>query len=365
MSPMPMTLPGMVRTRVRAALRRAHPSRPAGSVRDAGPTGEAGAGYGGRPQYAQPPRRAAQRMRRPAPAVVRTPEQTEARALALRLASLMLQYPDAELVAARPTLAAAAADAAADPASPAGGHLAAFAEWFCGQEPEELERTYVETFDLRRRSSLYLTYYLHGDTRRRGMALLTLAQRYRAAGWDTGGGELPDHLPVVLEFAALAGPGRGEAPLRQHRRGLDLIHRSLTDSGSPYRHVLAAVLGLLPPPSEADRAAVAELAAQGPPAEEVGLGTGLEPYGAGEFAPPDAFVPPQVAVPTLVPPTGPDGSAGTAAAGPANPASQAAGRASGPPCQPPPPHASPSVCPPSPQSPSSLSSPLPNPEGLR
>lgn len=38
------------------------------------------------------------------------------------------------------------------------------------------------------------------------MALLTLNQRYRAAGWDTDGGELPDHLPVVLEFAALAAP---------------------------------------------------------------------------------------------------------------------------------------------------------------
>lgn len=47
------------------------------------------------------------------------------------------------------------------------------------------------------------------------MALLALAQRYRATGWDIDGGELPDHLPVVLEFAALTGPGSGEAPLRE------------------------------------------------------------------------------------------------------------------------------------------------------
>ncbi|MFB6638381.1 nitrate reductase molybdenum cofactor assembly chaperone [Streptomyces chartreusis] len=227
-----------------------------------------------------------------------TREEAEARALLLRLCSLLVQYPDAELTAARQVFTASVE---ALPASPAAEHLADFTAWFAGQEPDELEQHYVETFDLRRRSSLYLTYYLHGDTRRRGMALLTLAQRYRAAGWDTDGSELPDHLPVVLEFAALTGPGGGEAPLRQHRRGLELIHRALTDADSPYRHVLAALLTLLPPATEADLAEVARLAAEGPPNEEVGL----DPYGTygdGEFAPPGTFVPPVSAPPTRVPP---------------------------------------------------------------
>ncbi|WP_217145813.1 nitrate reductase molybdenum cofactor assembly chaperone [Streptomyces sp. AC627_RSS907] len=253
MSPLPASIPTLVRTRVRAAVRR--PAR-------------------------------------------LTPEETEARTLLLRLCSLLLQYPDAELAAGRRVLSASIE---ALPPSPAAEHLASFADWFAGQEPEALERHYVEMFDLRRKSSLYLTYYLHGDTRRRGMALLTLNQRYRAAGWDTDSGELPDYLPVVLEFAALMGPGGGEAPLRQHRRGLELIHRALTDSDSPYRHVLAALLTLLPPPTEADRAAVEQLVTEGPPNEEVGL----DPYGAygdGEFAPPGTFVPPTPAAPTRVPP---------------------------------------------------------------
>ncbi|MGC9541287.1 nitrate reductase molybdenum cofactor assembly chaperone [Streptomyces sp. UG1] len=230
MSPLPTTVPAIVRTRVRAAVRR--PAR-------------------------------------------LTPEEAEARALLLRLCSLLLQYPDAELSTARPVLVATV-DAL--PPSPAAGHLAAFTSWLADQEPEALERHYVEMFDLRRKSSLYLTYYLHGDTRRRGMALLTLAQRYRAAVWDTDGGELPDHLPVVLEF-----------------------HRALIDADSPYRHVLAALITLLPPPTEADLLAVAELAAQGPPNEDVGL----DPYGAGEFAPPGAFVPPEQAPPTLARPADP------------------------------------------------------------
>ncbi|MFI1538574.1 nitrate reductase molybdenum cofactor assembly chaperone [Streptomyces anandii] len=224
-----------------------------------------------------------------------TPEEILDRALVLRLLSLLLQYPDAELAAARPTVVATVE---ALPPSPAAGELAAFLDWFTEQEPEALERHYVEMFDLRRKSSLYLTYYLHGDTRRRGMALLTLAQRYRAAGWETGGGELPDHLPVVLEFAALSGPGPGEAPLRQHRRGLELIHHALGDADSPYRHLLAALIGLMPPATEADLAAVAELAAEGPPNEDVGL----DPYAGGSFAPPGTFVPPEQAPPTLVPP---------------------------------------------------------------
>ncbi|MPY39095.1 nitrate reductase molybdenum cofactor assembly chaperone [Streptomyces phyllanthi] len=227
-----------------------------------------------------------------------TPEETAGRALTLRLVSLLLQYPDAELTTARAELTTVVE---ALPVTPAAEHLARFTGWFAAQDPEALERHYVEMFDLRRKSSLYLTYYLHGDTRRRGMALLTLNQRYRAAGWDTDGGELPDHLPVVLEFAALAGPGGGEAPLRRHRRGLELIHRALTDADSPYGHVLAALLTLLPPPTEADRAAVAQLVAEGPPNEEVGLdpyGT----YGEGEFAPPGTFVPPLPAPPTHVPP---------------------------------------------------------------
>ncbi|MFH8411353.1 nitrate reductase molybdenum cofactor assembly chaperone [Streptomyces sp. NPDC018019] len=227
------------------------------------------------------------------------PEGAAERGLLLRLLSLLLQYPDAELTAERDALTATVH---ALPPSTAAGHLAAFAAWFADRPSEELESHYVEVFDLRRKSSLYLTYYLHGDTRRRGMALLALAQTYRAAGWSADSGELPDHLPVVLEFAALAGPRTGEAPLRRHRRGLDLIHHALSDVRSPYAGLLAALLSLLPPPGADDLEAVAKLAAEGPPAEDVGL----DPYGGTGFAPPGTFVPPPPAPPTLIPPlTGP------------------------------------------------------------
>ncbi|MFI5063505.1 MAG: nitrate reductase molybdenum cofactor assembly chaperone [Streptosporangiales bacterium] len=199
------------------------------------------------------------------------------RAALLRLVSLLLQYPDDELLAARPQLAAAAQALS----RPHARHpLVAFTTWYAAAEPMELARQYVETFDLRRKCGLYLTYYPHGDTRRRGMAMLLLKQRYRAAGLTPPAGELPDYLPVVCEFAALAGPDAGEAPLRQHRKGLELIRAALHERSSPYALMLDALCATLPALSAAQADSVAGLALAGPPAEEVGLA----PFAPPEYA---------------------------------------------------------------------------------
>ncbi|RSM85145.1 nitrate reductase molybdenum cofactor assembly chaperone [Kibdelosporangium aridum] len=189
------------------------------------------------------------------------------RANALRIVSVVLQYPDDELLAHRPVIDDAVRSLSDGPVR---DHLVEFLHWFGSVPAIDVRRHYVETFDLRRRSSLYLTYYLHGDTRRRGMALLLLKQRYRAAGLTPPETELPDFLPMVCEFAAVEG-ARGEAPLRQHCQGVELIRTALHDSGSRYAHVLEALITLFPPLSDEDRAAVTELMAEGPPAEDVGL----------------------------------------------------------------------------------------------
>ncbi|WP_310739637.1 nitrate reductase molybdenum cofactor assembly chaperone [Microbispora sp. H10830] len=206
-----------------------------------------------------------------------------------RLASVLLTYPDAELLGARDELRGAAGRIEHPRLR---GQAEEFLAWLTGTEPIDVQRHYVQTFDLRRRSGLYLTYYLHGDTRKRGMALLILKQRYRAHGLRLAAGELPDLLPVVLEFAATVGPGEGEAPLRQHRRGIELLRAALADLGTPYHLLLDAVTAVLPELTDADREAVAELALDGPPVESVGLdslgpdllasggldGVGLAPY---------------------------------------------------------------------------------------
>lgn len=193
------------------------------------------------------------------------------RARALLVISEALQYPDEHLLARRDLLIDVATSL------PEAATLLRFFTWFRAQEPFALARYYVETFDLRRKSSLYLTYYLHGDTRRRGMALLTLKQIYRAARLIPPEDELPDYLPLVCEFAATAGR-RGETPLRQHRAGIELIRTALRDAGSPYADVLDALAALLPALSTSEHGRVADLAADGPPAEQVGLAP---------FAPPE------------------------------------------------------------------------------
>jgi nitrate reductase delta subunit len=191
------------------------------------------------------------------------------------LTGLLLTYPDRDLVAGAAGLAAAV-DEINDPTIV--GHLREFLAWFGATDPSEVQQHYVQTFDLRRRSGLYLTYYLHGDTRKRGVALLTLKQRYRAHGFRLRDGELPDLLPVLLEFAAQVGPGDGEAPLRQHRAGIELLRAALSDADSNYRHLLDAIAEALPPLTQHDREALAALAADGPPVEAVGL----SPYGSAE-----------------------------------------------------------------------------------
>ncbi|WP_067716206.1 nitrate reductase molybdenum cofactor assembly chaperone [Nocardia yamanashiensis] len=202
--------------------------------------------------------------RRPEPAVGMTDQQ---RRVVWRLAALLLDYPGEQTLALLDELAAAIAElpesvrAQLDPML---DHLRYTA-------PIALAQEYVETFDMRRRASLHLTFYAYGDTRKRGMALLRFKHAYRHAGVELGDEELPDHLAVLLEFAATVDPIGGERLLGEHVPVLELLRLSLSDNGSAYSGVLAAVLSTLPPVTTADRRRIAELAAEGPPEEEVGL----------------------------------------------------------------------------------------------
>jgi nitrate reductase delta subunit len=139
----------------------------------------------------------------------------------------------------------------------------------------------VDTFDSRRRCNLFLTYFAHGDTRKRGMALLRFKQTYLASGVSLDDAELPDHLCVVLEYAATVDQQRGRDLILDHRAGLELLRLSLRDAGSPWASVLDAVTATLPPLRGDEREAVARLAAEGPPEEEVGL----SPFAAPQFSP--------------------------------------------------------------------------------
>ncbi|MBX6748407.1 MAG: nitrate reductase molybdenum cofactor assembly chaperone [Micromonosporaceae bacterium] len=192
------------------------------------------------------------------------------RAVAARCASLLLRYPDADVLAAGPTITAALPglpDAIASRLRPLAAHRTT-------TDADALATEYVELFDFRRRCCLHLTYYTAGDTRLRGQALAGFADVYRAAGLKVVDRELPDYLPAVLDLAAV--DGAGWRLLREHRIGLDLLAEALAAHKSVYQHAIDAVRAMLPAPRPADLAAAVRLARTGPPQETVGL----EPYGS-------------------------------------------------------------------------------------
>lgn len=187
-------------------------------------------------------------------------------------ASLLLDYPDARLLERLPLLLQVAADLPPEVSGP----LRRTAEELAAHPLRQLEAAYVETFDDTRRNSLFLTYFAHGDTRKRGMALLRFRQVYRAVGYEDSPTELPDHLCVVLEFAATIDQQAGLQLLLDHRAGLEVLRLSLADTGSPWAGAVEAVCATLPPLRGDETEAIRRLAAEGPPDEEVGLA----PYAA-------------------------------------------------------------------------------------
>ena len=190
--------------------------------------------------------------------------------------SLLLGYPDD--LAGRLDLLTTVASTLDDRV---GAPLLRFLDHVEQTAPHVLAEEYVATFDHRRRCCLFLTYYAHGDTRNRGVALLRLKQTYAAAGQHLVDDELPDHLAVMLEFAASGDPQLGAGLLEEHRAGLELLRLALHDQHSPWADVLDSVSATLAPLRGDQRQAVARLAAAGPPAEQVGLA----PFAPPEYMP--------------------------------------------------------------------------------
>ncbi|QDP96866.1 nitrate reductase molybdenum cofactor assembly chaperone [Microlunatus elymi] len=191
-----------------------------------------------------------------------------------KLASVLLQYPTAPIFAGLDTLVAAVATVRPHQSRDA---MAGFLDWLGKTPPAEVAEHYVETFDLHRRCALYLTYYRFGDTRRRGMAMLSFKTAYRVAAFDPTDDELPDYLPLVLEFASLS--PRGEDLLRSHRADLELLRKALHEANTPYAGVVDAVCALLPRLGRRDLGLVKLHWEKGPPDEEVGL----EPFAPPEY----------------------------------------------------------------------------------
>ncbi len=192
-------------------------------------------------------------------------------------ASMLLDYPDEVLFARLDLLTEVTASLPVK----LGAGLQATIDHLRRQPLRVSESDYVDTFDNRRRGCLFLTYFSNGETRKRGLALLRIKQVYTRAGLVLTEDQLPDHLCVVLEFAATTDQRAGLKMLLDNRAGLELLRLHLTDIGSPWGGALEAVCATLPPLKGKNRDAVQRLIAEGPAEEQVGL----SPYGTPELAP--------------------------------------------------------------------------------
>lgn len=165
----------------------------------------------------------------------------------LRALAWLLRYPDAELRAALPALIDALRSEAALPAGRL-DELDLLATRLATRPPLAVEADYVDLFDRGRQTALHLFEHVHGDSRDRGPAMIDLAQTYERAGLRLAAGELPDYLPVVLEFASTQPPEAARAFLAETAHIVRAIFSALlkrsSGGASAYASIFAAVLDL-------------------------------------------------------------------------------------------------------------------------
>lgn len=162
----------------------------------------------------------------------------------LRALAWLLRYPDATLRAALPALRAALHDEAALSAERL-ADLDGLIACLTVAAELEAEAEYVALFDRGRATALHLFEHVHGQARERGPAMLDLIATYRAAGLEPlTDGELPDYLPMVLEFASTQPPATARAFVGEFAHIVQTIEQALARRGSGYAAVLAAVLDL-------------------------------------------------------------------------------------------------------------------------
>lgn len=183
--------------------------------------------------------------------------------LTLRALGALLAYPDEELRAALPEIggilhAARGIDGARR------SELVALAAELGQGDLLDVQACYVELFDRGRSTSLNLFEHVHGDGRERGSAMLELRERYARVGLEQSNHELPDHLPVLLEYLSCCEPAETPALLGECAHVLRKLGNTLAKRGSRYAAVPAALLDLageegldpqapVPPPEDLDK----------------------------------------------------------------------------------------------------------------
>lgn len=160
-----------------------------------------------------------------------------------RLLSKLLEYPDQEMLDAVPEMEAALQQDFSDAERMA---VTQYLNGFVMQDLTEAKAAYVQTFDLTPEHALHLTHHLFGDDKNRGPALIDLTEYYKQYGFeitpsDGSFTELPDYLPLVLEFAAQLEAEEARMFLSQWNKVLNQLAANLEKAGSSYAPLVRLV----------------------------------------------------------------------------------------------------------------------------
>ena len=162
-----------------------------------------------------------------------------------KVLSLLLSYPQAEWVSELSLLE----EVLQDEKKLNGKAVKKLAELLNMMRTEtqlELEQNYVGTFDRNPSHSLHLFEHIHGESRDRGMAMVNLIEEYRKHGLDMDADELPDYVPLFLEYLSQLPDAEACAMLGEAIDVMALIGRKLKANNSPYHSVFAVLESISP-----------------------------------------------------------------------------------------------------------------------
>ncbi|HBN48566.1 nitrate reductase molybdenum cofactor assembly chaperone [Thalassospira xiamenensis] len=177
----------------------------------------------------------------------------------LKSFSLLLSYPTTELQEAMPEIGGVLASDTRLTAA-ARRDLRPLVEAMSNDDIYDLQERFVMLFDRSRSLSLNLFEHVHGESRDRGGAMVSLLETYRAGGFEPATTELPDHLPVLLEFLSTRPRAEVQDTLADAAHIFEAIRARLENRESPYQAVFSALQQLANVTADAN--AVAELLEQ-------------------------------------------------------------------------------------------------------
>jgi nitrate reductase delta subunit len=165
-----------------------------------------------------------------------------------RALAVLLSYPTPETAALIPAAMFALASEDLAPASLV-KRLTPLAEQLAQADLYDVQARYVDLFDRTRSLSLQLYEHVHGESRDRGQAMVELLKLYSAHGLELTAKELPDHLPVFLEFLSTLPADQASALLGQAAHVLEALRERLEKRQSTYARVFDVLVALV----ESDR----------------------------------------------------------------------------------------------------------------